>query len=126
MPGQGDFPVTEFAEAIHRIGYQGYWSLEIFNDRFRAGSASGVALDGWRSLQLMHDLVACRPRAPILPQMPPRASVTGVEFIEFAASDEEAGLGTMLRRWASPLHVIAARQSRGGSRRHQYRGQHRT
>ena len=97
MPGQGDFPVAEFAEAIHRIGYQGYWSLEIFNDRFRAGSASGVALDGWRSLQLMHDQVAHRPRAPILPQMPPRVNVTGVEFIEFAASDEEAqALGAML------------------------------
>ena len=44
MPGQGDFPLADWAEAIHRIGYDGYWSLEIFNDRFRAGSASGVAV----------------------------------------------------------------------------------
>lgn len=97
MPGQGDFPLTDWAEAIHRIGYDGYWSLEIFNDRFRAGSASGVAIDGHRSLQLMHDQVAARPRAPIAPTMPPRVSVKGVEFIEFAASDEEAdALGSML------------------------------
>ncbi len=97
MPGQGDFPLTDWAEAIHRIGYQGYWSLEIFNDRFRAGSASGVALDGYRSLQLMHDEVSRRPRAPIEPVMPPKVKVSGVEFIEFAASDEEAdALGTML------------------------------
>lgn len=97
MPGQGDFPLTDFAEAIHRIGYQGYWSLEIFNDRFRAGSASGVAVDGWRSLQLMHDRVARRPRSPVRAQMPPPVQVTGVEFIEFAASDEEAqSLGAML------------------------------
>jgi 4-hydroxyphenylpyruvate dioxygenase len=36
MPGQGDFALAEWAEAIHRIGYDGWWSLEIFNDRFRA------------------------------------------------------------------------------------------
>jgi 4-hydroxyphenylpyruvate dioxygenase len=97
MPGQGDLPLAEFAEAIHRLGYQGYWSLEIFNDRFRAGSASGVAVDGYRSLQLLHDEVASRPRAPIKAAMPPRVDVCGVEFIEFAASDEEAqALGSML------------------------------
>lgn len=97
MPGQGDLPVADWAEAIHRIGYDGYWSLEIFNDRFRAGSASGVARDGLRSLQLMHDTVARRPRAPIAPAMPPRVDVSGVEFIEFAASDAEAdALGVML------------------------------
>ncbi len=97
MPGQGDLPLTDFAEAIHRIGYQGFWSLEIFNDRFRAGSASGVAVDGYRSLQLMHDQVAQRPRTPIKPSMPPRVRVKGVEFIEFAASDGEAdALGAML------------------------------
>jgi len=97
MPGQGDLPLTDFAEAIYRLGYAGYWSLEIFNDRFRAGSASGVAVDGFRSLQLLHDQVASRPRAPIKPAMPPRVYVRGVEFIEFAANDEEAhALGAML------------------------------
>jgi 4-hydroxyphenylpyruvate dioxygenase len=97
MPGQGDFPLTDFAEAIHKIGYNGYWSLEIFNDRFRAGSASGVAVDGYRSLQLMHDFVASRPRNAVVPEMPPRVVVKGVAFIEFTASDAEAeALGGML------------------------------
>jgi 4-hydroxyphenylpyruvate dioxygenase len=97
MPGQGDLPLADFAEAIFRLGYQGYWSLEIFNDRFRAGSATGVATDGYRSLQLLHDQVATRPRAPVSPAMPPRVPVRGVEFIEFAASQEEAlALGSML------------------------------
>jgi 4-hydroxyphenylpyruvate dioxygenase len=97
MPGQGDFALSDFAEAIHKIGYDGYWSLEIFNDRFRAGSASGVAVDGYRSLQLMHDSVAHRPRSVIVPNMPSRVDVKGMEFIEFAASDEEAdALGAML------------------------------
>jgi 4-hydroxyphenylpyruvate dioxygenase len=97
MPGQGDFALAEWAEAIHRIGYDGWWSLEIFNDRFRAGSASGVAVDGYRSLQLMHDQVAERPRPVIARSMPPRVDVKGVEFLEFAASDDEAeALGAML------------------------------
>lgn len=110
MPGQGDFALTDWAEAIHRIGYQGYWSLEIFNDRFRAGSASGVAQDGYRSLQLMHDQVARRTRAPIAPAMPAKVSVAGVEFIEFAAGGEEAdALGTML---AALGFVPAARHRR--------------
>jgi 4-hydroxyphenylpyruvate dioxygenase len=92
MPGQGDFALAEFAEAILNTGYDGYWSLEIFNDRFRAGSASGVALDGHRSLKLMHDMAN-----RTAPTMPPRANVKGVSFIEFAASDEEAdALGVML------------------------------
>jgi 4-hydroxyphenylpyruvate dioxygenase len=92
MPGQGDFALAEFTEAILKTGYQGYWSLEIFNDRFRAGSASGVAVDGHRSLKLMHDLANRAATA-----MPPRVSVKGVPFIEFAASDDEAeALGAML------------------------------
>ncbi len=96
MPGQGEFPLDDWAEAIRKIGYDGYWSLEIFNDRFRAGSASGVALDGYRSLRLLETGIA-RPSSASA-AMPPRAEPTGVEFIEFAASQAEAeALGAMLR-----------------------------
>jgi 4-hydroxyphenylpyruvate dioxygenase len=90
MPGQGDFPLGEFAAEIFRIGYRGYWSLEIFNDRFRSGSAPGVALDGYRSLIALEDEVGRRPRTPIAPTMPAPASPTRVAFIEFAADDAEA------------------------------------
>ena len=124
MPGQGDLPLAEFAEAIHRLGYQGYWSLEIFNDRFRAGSASGVAVDGYRSLQLLHDEVASRPRSPIKAAMPPRVDVKGVEFIEFAASDEEAqALGSMLTALGFVADSAAPPQSRHAlaAGRHQHR-----
>ncbi len=97
MPGQGDFPLTDFAEAVHKIGYDGYWSLEIFNDRFRAGSASGIAVDGHRSLLLMHDLVAARAPHIISASLPPPVIVKGVSFIEFAVDVEEAvALGQML------------------------------
>ncbi len=88
MPGQGAFPLTEFAAAIARTGYDGWWSLEIFNDNFRAGSASQNARDGKRSLILLDDMTA---RAlGRTPAMPPPVDPVGVEFIEFAANQEEA------------------------------------
>ena len=88
MPGQGDFALAEYAAAIRRIGYDGWWSLEIFNDRFRAGSASQIARDGHRSLRMLEDQSARMLRLP--PPMPPRVEPLGVEFIEFAAAHEEA------------------------------------
>lgn len=96
MPGQGDFALAEYAAAIRKTGYQGWWSLEIFNDRFRAGSASQIARDGHRSLRLVEDQSA---RLLGLPApMPPRVAPQGVEFIEFAASHEEAAeFGAMFR-----------------------------
>jgi 4-hydroxyphenylpyruvate dioxygenase len=89
MPGEGDLPVAEFVSTLLQQGYQGIFSLEIFNDRFRAGSASAIALDGHRSLTLLHDQVVrhLAPRFPI--ELPPRPRVRGVEFIEFAANEAE-------------------------------------
>ena len=88
MPGQGDLPLDDFAAALRRIGYEGLWSLEIFNDRFRSTSANQIARDGIRSLKAMHD------RAGIMlgaaPQLAPPVSPEQVEFIEFAASHAEA------------------------------------
>ncbi|MFM6932914.1 MAG: bifunctional sugar phosphate isomerase/epimerase/4-hydroxyphenylpyruvate dioxygenase family protein [Novosphingobium sp.] len=96
MPGQGDFPLDDWAEAIRRTGYDGYWSLEIFNDRFRAGSASGVALDGLRSLRLLEGGVARTVSTSAA--LPPKPAPRGFEFLEFAASHNEAEtLGAMLR-----------------------------
>ncbi|WP_114951545.1 bifunctional sugar phosphate isomerase/epimerase/4-hydroxyphenylpyruvate dioxygenase family protein [Sphingosinicella terrae] len=87
MPGQGDLPVIDYVAALEAIGYQGPLSLEIFNDRFRAGSAREIALDGRRSLLVLGDRVGRRRGAPSLPD---RVRVEGVEFIEFAANVEEA------------------------------------
>ena len=50
FPGQGDLPVDEFMVALQATGYDGPLSHEIFSDRFRAGSARSVAVDGQRSL----------------------------------------------------------------------------
>lgn len=35
MPGEGDLPVLDFVRAVAATGYDGYLSLEIFNDQFR-------------------------------------------------------------------------------------------
>ena len=88
MPGQGDLPVAGFVGELLKLGYDGPLSLEIFNDRFRAGSTAMVAQDGLRSLVAVHDqaerLIGRRP------SLPAPASIGGIEFIEFAASDDEA------------------------------------
>lgn len=90
MPGQGEFPLVEYVGALLERGYKGPLSLEIFNDRFRASSASAVAIDGYRSLIYLQDQISRRlaPRvAP--PAFPPRAHARAVEFIEFAANESE-------------------------------------
>ena len=91
FPGQGDLPISDFMQALDETGFDGLLSLEIFNDRFRAGSARSVAVDGQRSLIVMLDDLRRRTRtaAAGLPALPPKAVCSGVEFIEFA-TDERA------------------------------------
>ncbi|SCY31762.1 bifunctional sugar phosphate isomerase/epimerase/4-hydroxyphenylpyruvate dioxygenase family protein [Microvirga guangxiensis] len=93
FPGQGDLPVDEFMLALHGTGFDGLLSLEIFNDRFRAGSARSVAIDGHRSLIAMLDELRMQTGAgiPSLPDVPPKAVCSGVEFIEFAVDERGAG-----------------------------------
>jgi 4-hydroxyphenylpyruvate dioxygenase len=94
MPGQGDFDLEGFCAALDRIGYDGYYSLEIFNDRFRAGSANQIARDGYRSLVALRDKAVSAPSTSATKPVTPKR----VEFIEFAASDAEAEeFGRMFR-----------------------------
>jgi 4-hydroxyphenylpyruvate dioxygenase len=85
MPGQGDFDLVGFMTALEATGYRGHLSLEIFNDRFRAGSPRAVALDGHRSLLSLLDETSRHLGRPVsdLPALPAPAIVDGVEFIEF-------------------------------------------
>ncbi|MHB2168701.1 bifunctional sugar phosphate isomerase/epimerase/4-hydroxyphenylpyruvate dioxygenase family protein [Alsobacter sp. R-9] len=91
MPGQGDLDIAAFMDALGATGYDGALSLEIFNDRFRAGSARAVAVDGLRSLLTMIDDAGRRGgrTLPGTAAMPPRAPVQGVEFTEFAVDEAE-------------------------------------
>ena len=100
LPGQGDLDLGGFMDALAGTGYDGVLSLEIFNDRFRAGSARSVAVDGHRSLLWLLDATA-RARnivPPDRPLLPPAAEVSGVEFIEFAVDEtRRPALETLLR-----------------------------
>lgn len=92
MPGEGDLPVTDFVAAIAETGYDGYFSLEIFNDQFRGGSPKAIAADGHRSLIYLGDQVRRRPGVTSLsvPAMPERAAVKNVAFVEFAVDEADA------------------------------------
>jgi 3-dehydroshikimate dehydratase len=92
FPGQGDMPLVEFMEAVLVTGYDGEFSLEIFNDQFRAGSPRSVAVDGQRSLVYLMDQLRGKSGTASLdiPAMPPRSKCLGVEFIEFAVDDRTA------------------------------------
>ncbi|MFP3546439.1 TIM barrel protein [Rhizobium sp. SIMBA_035] len=91
MPGEGDLPVSAFAEAVAATGYDGYFSLEIFNDQFRGGSTREIAADGHRSLIYLGDQVSRSTKTAIGASMPPRAPAEGIGFIEFATDEDEAG-----------------------------------
>ncbi|MBU6268328.1 MAG: sugar phosphate isomerase/epimerase and 4-hydroxyphenylpyruvate domain-containing protein [Sphingomonadales bacterium] len=88
MPGQGDLALDDYVAALRRIGYQGCWSLEIFNDRFRSTSPGQIARDGLRSLKALGE--RARLKRGEAPAMAPAIDPQRVEFIEFAASHEEA------------------------------------
>jgi 4-hydroxyphenylpyruvate dioxygenase len=95
FPGQGEFPMTDFMDAVFATGYDGILSLEIFNDQFRAGSPRSVAVDGQRSLINLMDQM--RDKSPVKPApLPPRAKCLGVEFLEFAVDEASASELTTL------------------------------
>ncbi|HEY1945070.1 MAG TPA: TIM barrel protein [Roseiarcus sp.] len=95
-PGQGDYPIVDFLDAVTQSGYRGPLSLEIFNDQFRGASAAAVATDGMRSLRAAGEALqaqrAARGEGPLadLAPLPPAPAVERAEFIEFAASDADA------------------------------------
>lgn len=99
MPGEGDLDVTAFTRAVLATGYAGPVSLEVFNDQFRGGLPGPVARDGFRSLvSLLDDVRRAEPGcADIRPDIPARADVLGVGFLEFASrGDEAVALGALL------------------------------
>jgi 4-hydroxyphenylpyruvate dioxygenase len=92
FPGQGDLPIGDFVEALQAIGFDGFLSLEIFNDQFRAGTARSLAVDGHRSLIHLVDRLRTERgiAVPGFSALPPPAQCLGVEFIEFAMDDTAA------------------------------------
>ena len=93
FPGQGDLALDQFMAALQATGFDGLLSLEIFSDRFRAGSARSVAIDGQRSLLFMLDNLrrATGNAVKGIRPLPPVSPVDGIEFLEFAMDDASAG-----------------------------------
>jgi len=89
LPGQGELPVDAFMDALQATGFGGLLSLEIFSDRFRAGSARAVAIDGHRSLLFMLDELRRRAGGtlPGVAALPDRSVCHGIEYVEFAVDD---------------------------------------
>jgi len=92
MPGEGDLPVQDFVRAVAATGYDGAYSLEIFNDQFFGDNPQIISVDGYRSLLFLMDQVQKREPSLSLdvPKMPQRSRANGVEFIEFAANEKGA------------------------------------
>ena len=97
FPGQGDFPITDYLDAVVQSGYSGHVSLEVFNDQFRGAPAAAVARDGMRSLLAAAEKLEVQrqrkslPPVNLGPTLPPAAHIDGIEFIEFATSEHESG-----------------------------------
>lgn len=113
FPGQGDFDLAGFVAPIMATGYQGWLSLEVFNDGFRAAPTGRTAADGLRSLlyleektgqQLAASARATFTRPPqaatgALFQPPAVSAYDGIEFLEFAVDGAaSARLGEWFRQ----------------------------
>jgi 4-hydroxyphenylpyruvate dioxygenase len=84
FPGQGGFDLARFMAHVRAAGYAGPWSLEVFNDVFRAADPRRMAVDAMRSLLALEDA------------LPAPAELSGYAFAEVAGEGIEpllAGLG---------------------------------
>lgn len=93
FPGQGDLDLTAFTSHVLASGYQGPWSLEVFNDVFREADAGRIARDGMRSLLTLEESLArsTGTAAPLtawppvsLADLPRPARLAGYAFVELA------------------------------------------
>lgn len=122
FPGQGQLPLTDFTRRVVQTGYQGPWSLEIFNDGFRSAPASVTAHDGYRSLLLLEEETrtslqdaallagsAADQARQALTTATPLPVYGGVEFLEFAVDADHA---QRLAAWFAQLGFEQAGEHR--------------
>ncbi|WP_182346795.1 sugar phosphate isomerase/epimerase and 4-hydroxyphenylpyruvate domain-containing protein [Tomitella gaofuii] len=95
FPGQGGFDLADFARHVRATGYQGPWSLEIFNDVFRWAPTGRTAVDAHRSLVHLQEQTALRgdpapAGTPALAAVPPRPSAGEAVSVRIAAGPDRA------------------------------------
>lgn len=104
FPGQGGFDLAAFGAHVRATGYDGPWSLEIFNDVFRWAPTARTAEDAHRSLVHLQEQVAMAGdpapcAAPPLTVPPARPSAGEAVSVRFAAGPDRAReLGDALRQ----------------------------
>ena len=94
MPGQGDLPLADFMAAVMATGYRGT-ALAGNLQRPVPWRLAEVDLGRWPPLPDQPDGPGKRRAEPALADRPPAASpialqAEGIEFVEFAANEEEA------------------------------------
>jgi 4-hydroxyphenylpyruvate dioxygenase len=126
FPGQGQFDVVNFFMQALIAGYNGYLSLEIFNDVFRETPNRRTATDAMRSLLYLesevrkrlatealgkaHGAAAERALARVdLFDPPAPARFSGVAFLEFAVDRDGA---VSLGAWFEALGFVRAGKHR--------------
>ncbi|RDV26776.1 sugar phosphate isomerase/epimerase and 4-hydroxyphenylpyruvate domain-containing protein [Alteromonas aestuariivivens] len=103
FPGQGEFPLNPFFDALQATGYDGYVSLEIFNDELRNAPCDSVALDASRSLLWLDEQrYRENPQSPSLWNDPlrgimPPANVEQIGFMELALSQQHGEFIKLLK-----------------------------
>ncbi|KEO55417.1 bifunctional sugar phosphate isomerase/epimerase/4-hydroxyphenylpyruvate dioxygenase family protein [Thioclava pacifica] len=83
FPGQGNLPVADLYARLLTQGFEGPFSIEIFNDQIRALPPSQIAGDGMRAFHLMDET---RKRAGSA-----HSDLVAPAFAEFAAPAKAAG-----------------------------------
>lgn len=118
FPGQGEFNLTQFMTQLSAHGYRDAWSLEIFNDGFRASPVAPTAQDGYRSLLWLEEQTRdWLIKQPLLPSAltsligdglfhsAPQPPLLSLEFIEFTVSHNDA---LALGQWLTQLGLVHA------------------
>lgn len=86
FPGEGDFDLTAFMTHVIRAGYQGPWSLEVFNDTFRQTDTARTAEHARRSLTWLADRTAAA-NGWEADRLPAAVDASGFDFVEIAGHD---------------------------------------
>jgi sugar phosphate isomerase/epimerase len=92
FPGLGSFDLAGFLGHVLTTGYDGPWSLEVFNDVYRQADPRHAAIDGMRSLLALQEVVSIRGPAPVrerllISGLPPAPRLGGHVFTELAVDD---------------------------------------
>jgi 4-hydroxyphenylpyruvate dioxygenase len=103
FPGEGNFDLTGFMQALLAAGYSGILSLEIFNDVFREADPRATAVDAMRSLVWLQQRTRGRfpedgPERELLTSVQKLEPVEAIDHVEIATdAPEELGalLGTL-------------------------------